>query len=259
MADAVASIQLIVFGERNSSDLPGVLKEIAAAGFPAIEAGNLYASHGADAVNKLLSENNLQISGAHFGYGDYADLEKLTANIAYGKTAGVTNFMCSGVADGKTLEGYRESAKVFNEAGKRLSDAGIQFNYHNHDWEFKDLEGGRGMDVLASETDPAFVKFNIDVFWLYYAGVNPAKYILAHADRMGYFHFKDGIRRVNLAGENRPDFKELGRGEVDLQAAYAAAKQTGARWIVSEQDRTELTPMESAAISRSYLKSTLGI
>ncbi len=259
MADAVASIQLIVFGERNGSDLAGVLKEVAAAGFPAIEAGNLYASVGADAAQRLLSENNLQISGAHFGYGDYSDSEKLAVHIAYGKAAGVKNFMCSGVADGKTLEGYKESAEVFNAVGKRLAEEGITFNYHNHDWEFKDIDGGRGMDVLTSETDPAFVKFNIDVFWLYYAGVNPVNYILAHKDRMGYFHFKDGIRRVNLAGENRPDFKELGHGEVDLSAAYSAAKQTGAKWIVYEQDSTTHTPLEAASISRSFLKNSLGV
>lgn len=259
MVDAIASIQLIVFGDRNSSDLAGVLKDVAAAGFPAIEAGNLYASHGAETTHRLLSENHLQISGAHFGYGDYSDNEKLTAHIAYAKAVGIKNLMCSGVADGKSLDGYRESAKVFNAAGKRLAEEGITFNYHNHDWEFKDLDGGRGMDILNAETDPAFVKFNIDVFWLYYAGVNPVNYILTHADRMGYFHFKDGLRRVNLAGENRPDFKELGRGEVDLHSAFAAAKQTGAKWIVYEQDSTALTSLESATISRSFLKNSLGI
>ncbi len=258
MATPTASIQLIVFGSRNQTDIAGVLKEVATAGFPAIEAGNMFLSYGEETSRQLLAENNLKVSGAHFGYGDYADPDKVGAHIAYAKAIGLKNLMCSGVSDTKSVQGYKDSSKLFNEIGKRLSDEGLAFNYHNHAWEFEDLGGVNGMEILAEETDPALVKFNMDVFWLYYGEQDVVGFIEKHANRAGYFHFKDGRAVVDSEGKRRPNFLELGNGEVDLKAAYAAAIATGAEWIVSEQDSTLLTPLEAATISRNYLR-TLGV
>ena len=258
MATPTASIQLIVFGQRNRDDIAGVLADVSAAGFPAIEAGNLFDMYGEASIRALLADNGLQVSGAHFGYGEYTLPEHLDAHIAYAKAMGVKNLMCSGVADTRTVEGYRQSAKVFNEVGKRLADEGMTFHYHNHAWEFDHIDGVNGMEILSQETDPALVKFNIDVFWVWFAAQDPVAFIQKHADRAGYFHFKDGSKEVSTDGITRPVFKELGRGEVDLKAAYAAAVQVGATWIVAEQDRTELPHLEAATISRNYLKS-LGV
>ncbi|HXG24598.1 MAG TPA: TIM barrel protein, partial [Chthonomonadales bacterium] len=185
MAQPTASIQLIVFGQRNQTDIAGVLRDVATAGFPAIEAGNLFAAHGEDKIRCLLAENNLQVSGAHFGYGDYADSDKLAANIAYCKALGIRHMICSGVADTKTVEGYRHSCKLFNAIGTRLRDEGMVFNYHNHAWEFDNLGGVNGMQILAQETDTEVVKFNIDVFWVTIGGENPVEFIRRHAARAG--------------------------------------------------------------------------
>lgn len=259
MATPTASIQLIVFGSRNQSDIEGVLKEVATAGFPAIEAGNLFLSFGEETTRRILAENNLQVSGAHFGYGEYANPEKLEQHIAYAKAIGLKNLMCSGVADLKSAAGYQESAKLFNSIGKRLADEGLAFNYHNHAWEFDDLGGVNGMQILSEETDPALVKFNLDVFWLYYGNQDVVGFIEQHANRAGYFHFKDGRRTTGEDGKPRPEFLELGTGEVDLKAAYTAAIAAGATWIVAEQDNTKLVPVESATISRAYLRDALGV
>jgi sugar phosphate isomerase/epimerase len=259
MSQPTAAVQLIVFGQRNRDDIAGVLKEVAAAGFPAIEAGNLYESYGEETAKRLLAENHLQVSGAHFGYGEYANEARLKAHFAYATAMGLKNLMCSGVADSKSAEGYRQSAKVFNSIGRQAVDAGMTFHYHNHAWEFDDLGGVNGMEILSSETDPALVKFNIDVFWVWYGGKDPAEFITRHAERAGYYHFKDGRRGAGADGRPRPEFLELGRGEVDLKAAMAAARQAGAQWIVAEQDSTTLPALESVTISRAYLRDVLGV
>lgn len=255
MAQPRVSIQLIVFGQRNQTDIAGVLRDAATAGFPAIEAGNLFATHGEDKIRRLLAENNLQVSGAHFGYGDYADSDKLAANIAYCKALGIRHMICSGVADTKTVEGYRNSCKLFNQIATRLRDDGMVFNYHNHAWEFDNLGGVNGMQILAQETDPAVVKFNIDVFWVTIGGENPVEFIRQHAARAGYFHFKDG--RKNPDGSL--EFLELGQGIVDLKGSMEAARAVGAEWIVAEQDRTALPHLESVTRSRQYLRNALGV
>ena len=256
MATPAAAIQTIVFGHRNRTDVAGVLQDVKASGFTAIECGNLFTSHGEAKVRKLLDETGVAVCGAHFGYGDYADEANLAANLAYCKAMGIRNLMCSGVADTRTVEGYRTSCKLFNEVGRRCRDEGLVFHYHNHAWEFGALEGGsaNGMQILAAETDPALVKFNIDVFWVTIGGDDPASFIRKHADRAGYYHFKDG-RRTQCGVE----FLELGRGMVDLRGAMAAAREAGAEWIVAEQDQTTLPHLESATISRAYLRDVLGV
>src|SRR5439155_15611135 len=102
--------------------------------------------------------------------------------------------------------------------------------------------GTNGMRILSEETDPELVKFNFDVFWVHHAGNDPAAFIRAHANRAGYFHFKDGKKNP----DGSPVFLELGRGIVDLESAMAAAREVGAEWIVAEQDKTELPHLESS-------------
>jgi len=259
MSSPVASIQLIVFGSRNQSDFAGVLRDVSQAGFAAIEAGNLYEAHGESVALRLLSENGLSVSGAHFGYGEYSKPDRLKSHVAYARALGLKNLMCSGVADTKTAEGYKQSAKLFNEVGRSLSDEGMTFNYHNHAWEFDDLGGVNGMEILSQETDPAYVKYNIDVFWVWYGGKDPAQFIRENANRAGYYHFKDGKRGTGSDGKPRPIFAELGRGDVDLQAAMAAARETNPSFIVAEQDHTDLSPAEAASISRNYMRDVLGV
>jgi sugar phosphate isomerase/epimerase len=163
--------------------------------------------------------------------------------------------MCSGVSDTKSIAGYVETARKFNEIGTRLRDEGIVFSYHNHSWEFEDIGGTNGMTILSAETDPEVVKFNVDVFWVTVGGASPADFIRAHACRAGYYHFKDGRRLP----DGRVEFLELGTGEVDLVGTMQAAREAGAEWIVAEQDRTTLARLESATVSRQYLRNTLGL
>lgn len=257
MSQPTASIQLIVFGQRNKDDIDGVLRDVVSAGFPAIESGDMFATYGEAETRRLLEVTGLRVSGAHFGYGEYADTEKLSAHVAYCKAIGIKHVMCSGVADTKTVEGYRESCRLFNTVGTHLRDEGLVFNYHNHAWEFDDLEGRgvTGMEIIAEQTDSALVKFNIDVFWVKFGGKDPAEFIRRHRDRAGYFHFKDGERGM----DGKPVFLELGRGFVDLPGAMAAAREVGAEWIVAEQDRTELPHLEAVTISRQYMRDRLGV
>lgn len=255
MNNPKTAIQLIVFGERNRTDFEGVLSDVRAAGFDAIEAGNLFASHGEETTRRLLDAYGVRVCGSHFGYGDYVDDDRLAANIAFCKAMNVPHMICSGVADTKTIQGYEVSARRFNDVGKRLRDEGITFHYHNHAWEFEDLGGTNGMAILAAETDPDLVKFNIDVFWVTIGGADPASFIRAHASRAGYYHFKDGRRLA----DGRLEFLELGRGDVPLKSAMEAAREVGAEWIVAEQDSTSLPHRESVTISRNYLRDVLGV
>ena len=255
---ARAGIQIIVYGQRNKDDIAGVLRDVAEIGYDGAETTNLFRQEGDEgAVKALFEETGLALAGAHAGFAEFEDQAKLRENLHYCTSLGAQHLMCSGVGDrGRGLAAYRDACAVFNEAGKICQDAGVHLCYHNHAWEFEDREGDtRGIDVLLDGTDAAVVKFCVDVYWVYHGQDDPARFITANAERGVYYHFKDGERRP----DGKARFLELGAGEVDLKAAYAAAAATNPAWITYEQDRTEKTPTESSRESLAYLRGELGL
>ncbi|MBI2194835.1 MAG: sugar phosphate isomerase/epimerase [Planctomycetes bacterium] len=238
-------IELIIFGKRSQEDLPGVLTEVSEAGYAGVEAGNLLSIKPEKELKELLGSRKLAVAGVHVGYRELTETERLASHLAYLKTMGGHYLICSGVAEGQGLERYDRAAETFNRAGERCRKEGVTFCYHNHAWEFEAINGVKGIHRLAEKTDPALVKFNIDVYWVHVGGERPAEFVRRYRNRGGYFHFKDG---------KKGSFAELGRGEVDLVGSKDAALEVGADWIIAEQDRTDLPTLESITISRDYLR-----
>lgn len=243
-------IQLIVYGKRTGEDLEGVLKEVSEAGYAGVESGRLTDGRSLDEVKALFAKYGLRLCGAHMGFGDVADSAKLQQTVDFVKAMGARHLMCSGVGDHKAgLPAYAAAAKVFHEAGALCGRSGVEFCYHNHAWEFDVFDGKKAIHYLAEITDPALVKLCVDVYWVHVGGEDPVEFIRRYANRIAYFHFKDGAPGT---------FTELGKGEVNLKAALEAARALPVEWIVYEQDRTELEPKQAITESRQYLRS-LGI
>ena len=170
---------LIIYGSRQTTDLPGVLAELAAAGYDGIEAGNLNnGDRTPDETKALLASHNLELAGAHTGYGSVEQFEEM---IRFTETMGSKYLMVSGVGGRDTLEDYQRSAEVFNEVGRRCNDAGIKFCYHNHSWEFKDLGGTTGLVTLYDSTDPKLVHACVDTYWVQHGGEDPAAFLKQYA------------------------------------------------------------------------------
>jgi sugar phosphate isomerase/epimerase len=244
-------VQLLAYGQRQRDDLAGVLAEVRAVGYDGAEAGG--DGRGllpAEVLIPAFRNAGLALTGIHVGYRDCADPARVRDHIGFLQQAGSRFLICSGVGDMTTIASYEAAAETFNAVGQTCRDAGIVFCYHNHAWEFERLEGGKqGLYTLLERTSPALVRLAMDVFWLHIGGENPAAFIARHADRAGYYHFKDGAKT-----SDGPSFIELGQGEVDLAGAKAEALKHPLDWIVCEQDRSELEPRESITTSFRYLK-----
>jgi sugar phosphate isomerase/epimerase len=239
-------IQLIIYGERTSDDLAGVLEEVKEAGYEGIESGNLFKTASPERIKELLTRTGLAVAGIHTGYEDVTNEQALRENIAYLKEVGARYLICSGVAKAEGIGAFEEAAPVFDRAGRICHEEGLTFCYHNHDWEFKSFDGVKGIHRLAELTDPQLVKLCIDVYWVTMGGEEPSDFIGRYAERAGYYHFKDGAPG---------SFTELGRGTVDLRACAQAALKAGVDWIVCEQDRTDRPTRESVAESRRFLRA----
>ncbi|MBW3622635.1 MAG: sugar phosphate isomerase/epimerase [Armatimonadetes bacterium] len=243
--------QLIIFGRRNAEDFPGVLQDVKAAGYDGFESGNLYARYSRGEVMDLLGSTGLEVCGAHSGFGDVADLDKVESAIEFLKGVGSRYLMVSGVGDLKRgLAAYDDAIEVFERAGRLCKSEGIDFCYHNHAWEFEPTDGKIPMHYLCDRTDPSLVKLCIDVYWVHVGGEDPATFIRRYADRAAYFHFKDGWKGT---------FTELGRGEVDLERLMPEVLGVMPEWIAVEQDRTDGDPAQSMEVSRTFLRERLGL
>ncbi|NLC56311.1 MAG: sugar phosphate isomerase/epimerase [Armatimonadetes bacterium] len=250
MAQPRVGIQLILYGQRWQHDLAGVAREVAQAGYDGIETGNLTAFYPAEQVRAILAETGLELMGIHLGYEDVADPTRLNAGLDFITAMGGSYLTCSGVGEIRGIETYTQAAATFNQAGHACRARGVTFCYHNHAWEFESLEGTQGIHHLLAHTDPAAVKLCIDLYWVYIGGEDPAQFIHRYADRVGYYHVKDG---------SPGRFTDLGRGNVDLPAALEAALRTDADWLVYEQDQTDQEPFRSAIESRQYLRNQTGL
>lgn len=249
MALPPVGAQLIVFGKKYdiNKDTVTILDTLAAAGYAAVEGGP---RENPAAYRQMLEERGLVYGGSHVSLPVLQDIKPI---VEYLRAVGAADVCNSGLTtwDKPGLEDYRASINILNEAGRQLRDEGIYLHYHNHAFEFDKVDGDkRGIDLLLEGLNPEAVDLCLDVAWVGRGGDDPATFMRERKERIGYLHFKD----YNDAG-----WIELGQGVVDFAPIMALLPHMPkVRWVMLEQDSTEIDPLESVAISRKYLRDTFG-
>jgi len=246
--------QLIIWRRRVESDLLGVLDEVSSLGYEGIECGPNVFNMVSDA-EKALSSRGLSLAGLHTNIR-LVDKERVEKAIDTLENLGGRYLIFSGAGGREnTDENYLESSKRLEEYGRLARRHGVTVCYHNHWQEIVNDE--RGIRLILENTDPEHVALCVDTYWVKHGGEDPLEFIKKHQDRIVYLHLKDGT--TEGMRKTPPEFLELGRGIIDFPAIIEAAKSLNIEWAVVEQDRTSLTPKESMAISRRYLKENFGL
>jgi sugar phosphate isomerase/epimerase len=157
------------------------------------------------------------------------------------------------------LDFYRSLADKLNRAAYRARVAGLQFCYHNHDFEFEPKAGGRPIDVLLKHLDPKLIRLEVDAFWVSMAGVKAADFLRAHADRVELVHLKDRAKgtpvHYDIATVPNETFRELGSGDLPLRDILDAISHTNAKHVFVEQDFSK-DPIASLRQSYAFLKQS---
>jgi sugar phosphate isomerase/epimerase len=155
------------------------------------------------------------------------------------------------------LDFYQTLAEKLNVAAHKANAAGLQFCYHNHDFEFQPKPGGTPIDVLLKHLDPKLIRLEIDAFWVSMAGVNAAEFIREHGDRVELVHLKDRAKgtpiHYDIATVPNETYRELGSGDLPLRDILAAVSGTNARHVFVEQDFSK-DPIASLRQSYAFLK-----
>lgn len=147
----------------------------------------------------------------------------------------------------RTLDRYKSIFDMLNVTGEKAKARGMGVAYHNHEFEFFDVDGEQPYELLLQRTDAEFVKLQLDLYWLKVAGVDALSLIKRFPGRVPLVHVKDR----SLDGE----MVDVGSGTIDFASVFAAAKQAGlAHYMVEHDNPAE--PFATAANSIQYLKQT---
>ena len=147
-----------------------------------------------------------------------------------------------------TLDGWKNVAAVFNRAAQLAHDAGLQFAYHNHDFEFPKMEGQVPYDVLLQNTDPKLVQLEIDLYWMTKGGQDPLDYFARWPGRIPLVHVKDS------AGAPEHKMVDVGQGKIDWKRIFEKQDQAGIKHFFVEHDQPP-QPFDDIAASYRYLKN----
>lgn len=152
----------------------------------------------------------------------------------------------------RTLDNYKLLSKKLNIIGKRVSDAGLGFAYHNHGFEFEEIEGQTTYEIILSETDPEIVKLQMDMYWVCRAGkYTPSELIKKQPSRYVMWHIKD-------MDKNTRDYTELGNGSIDYKNILKEINTSGLQHFYIEQGGNfTKDSLQSATDSISYYKEHL--
>ena len=152
----------------------------------------------------------------------------------------------------QNLDDYKRIAARLNTAGELCKKAGLQLAYHNHDFEFKSYDGTTGFDVFSKETDADLVKWELDLYWVVFAGLDPINLFNQHKGRVPLWHVKD------MDKVKREQNTEIGNGSIDYKRIFKAAGVAGMKHFYVEQENNYVPePIGSIQSSIKYIKANL--
>jgi sugar phosphate isomerase/epimerase len=264
-------VQLYTVQDELKKDALATLHALAKIGYREVESFPLQDINAAQ-MRTMLNDAGLKCPSAHlfFGMADTAQLldqaNTLGAHYAVSSVllpASPQAFDVSKMMDlikAFTLDDFKKIAAKANEIGAQAQKAGLQYAYHNHNFEFRDYGGHTGYEILLSETDPKLVKFELDCGWMVTSGHNPIDYFTKYPGRYPLMHAKDfpaGTPVTTTLGvdpAHRPT--EIGRGHIDFKPIIAAAEKSGLQHIFVEQDPPieGMTSLEAVRVSYETLR-----
>jgi sugar phosphate isomerase/epimerase len=238
-------LQLYTVRELMKKDVEGTLAAVAGAGYQEVEFAGYFDKSPAD-IKAMLDRHGLTAPSVHTG--DIAPAAWAKALDA-AKVIGHQYIVVPWIPEErrKTLDEWKRVAADFNRAAATAKAAGVQFGYHNHDFEFQLVEGRIPFDVLLAETDPNLVQLEIDLYWITKGGQDPLAYFARWPGRVPLVHVKDSL--------GPPDNKmvDVGAGKIDWKRIFARSGQAGIKHYFVEHDQPA-DPLASIKASCDYLK-----
>jgi sugar phosphate isomerase/epimerase len=258
-------VQLYTVRTDLDKDFDGTLATVAAIGYTEVEFAG-YFNHTPEQVHETLKRHGLSSPAAHIDYPTVSDPPRWAKALDDAATIG-QKFLVNPWIDETVRnqpDAWKRAADVYNAAGAESQKHGIQFCYHNHNFEFyprEDMGGKLPFEYLLDTCDPKLVKMELDLCWISAAGKDPLDYFRRHPGRFPLVHVK-GLKKVPAASPTPvaidkvlPDVTDVGHDDViDWKRIFAQSKQAGIEHYFVEHDVPKV-PLASLKNSYDYLST----
>lgn len=251
------TVSFQLYSARNFPPLADVLKTVGAAGYKQVEGyGALYAALDDAALTALkadMDRSGVTMPSAHFSL-DLLENDPVRA-VHIAKTLGIKSIYCPYLAaeDRPTdAAGWKTFGERLEKAGKPFRDAGLDFGWHNHDFEFVALSDGSIPQDHIFAGGPN-LSWEADIAWVIRGGADPFAYIEKYGNRITAVHVKD----IAKAGENadQDGWADVGHGTVEWARLFKALSATSAKYYIVEHDNPKdykVTAERSIASIKTY-------
>lgn len=227
-------------------DIAGSLEKIKKIGYDAVQVSAMGKIDESELL-KICDGLGLKIIATHDGSSTYFD--DLDSEIAHMKAL---NCQCTAYPWPHILPLTHTGAVLYarrlNAIAEKMAAAGLELSYHNHDIEFKKLDGEFLLDIIYREA-PA-LKAELDVFWVAAAAQDPVKWINKLSGRQSLIHLKD----FGVGAKGGRQMRAIGDGNLDWKAIIPAAEAAGVKYFIVEQDDCNgADPFDELARSFEYI------
>ncbi len=237
-------IQLYTIRDAMAADVPGTLKKVSEIGYKNLELagyadGKFYGFAPAE-FKKMVNDLGMDVLSSHTqveAAGITVDNAKIMAD-AHAEL-GVKYCVQPWVNEpDRNIETYKKMIADWNQVGQIMKEVGIQFAYHNHNFEFATVDGiVPYYDIFMVEMDPALITMELDLFWASKAGQDPIQMFSKYPGRFQLLHFKDmRTKQEPFFDVIKDDVCSVGEGVIDFKQIWAARETAGAKYIFVEDD-----------------------
>ncbi len=238
-------VQLYTLRSEMEGRVEQTLERVAEIGYQEVEFVRfLYFDHSPAEIRGMLARTGLRAPASHIPPSFEADAwarildDANEAGHAYVVVASIPESMRA------DLDGWRRTAEAMNAAGELARAAGLQYAYHNHDFEFVEMDGRVAFDVFCEESDPDLVQIELDLYWIIHGGGDPVAFFNRWPGRVPLVHVKDRTPAGEMA--------DVGAGVIDWAGLFQHIGHAGMKHFLVEHDRPD-GPFRSIEASYRYL------
>ena len=238
-------LQLYTIRDAIAEDLMGSLKKVSDMGYKNLEladyANGQFYGYAPKEFKKIVNDLGMEIISSHAGVEATGITRENARKMAEDHAElGVKYCVQPWVnEEDRNIETYKKMIAAWNEVGLVMKDVGIQFGYHNHNFEFKPVDGMVPYyDLFLKEMDADLITMELDMYWATKAGQDPVEMFNKYPGRFQLFHFKDMANDNNIPFYDvvKDDLTSVGEGIIDFKSIWDAREKAGMKYMFVEDD-----------------------
>ena len=246
MAKMPIALQLYSVRDNCAKDLPATLKAVAKMGYAGVEFAGYHGRSAAE-LRKMLDDLGLKCAGTHIGLETLLG-DALAATVAFNRTIGNKFLIVPGLAEERrsSRAAWRQTAGVFNDLAQKVAAEGMFVGYHNHNIEFKPLEGELPWDTFFGSARKDVV-MQFDTGNAMHGGGDPVTFLQKYPGRALTVHLKE-FSKTN-------DKALIGEGDINWREVFRLCETTGGtQWYIVEQESYAHPALECVELCLQNLK-----